>query len=159
MDSMVRIFVQRAENEFRLAKVLITLSQNTKDKIELGADEKDTFYSAAISHAYYAIFYAAKALLLTEGIKTAAPEIHRKTFETFKSAFVDTGKLDVALLKTYRAAIVRADELLGLFEREKWKRGHFTYQTIAQANIPFAIESAEGARKFLSSIFALIRSE
>ena len=51
------------------------------------------------------IFYSAKALLMTEGLKTEAPEIHKKTFDLFKSTFVDTGKLDLELLKIYKEMI------------------------------------------------------
>lgn len=159
MDSMVKVYIQRAENELRLAKAIFNLSKNLEVKRELGANDEDTFYSATISHAYYSIFYSAKALLLAEGLVTKAPEIHKKTFDLFKSTYVDTGKLDLELLKIYKEMIVRADELLGLFQKEKWKRGHFTYKTIVEANIPFAEESLENARKFVQNIFEVIRKK
>lgn len=159
MDSMVKVYIQRAENELRLAKAIFNLSKNLEVKRELGANDEDTFYSATISHAYYSIFYSAKAILLTEGLVTKAPEIHKKTFDLFKSTYVDTGKLDLELLKIYKEMIVRADELLGLFQKEKWKRGHFTYKTIVEANIPFAEESLENARKFAQNIFEVIRKK
>ena len=131
MDSEVKLFFERAENEFRLANAVFKLSENSSMKKDAGARDDDTFYSAAISHSYYAIFYAAKSLLLAKNIKTESPEIHKRTFEEFKKHFVDSGMLDVELLKIYDRMIIRADELLGLFSREKWKRWHFTYQTIA----------------------------
>ena len=93
-------------------------------------DEKATFYSAVISHAYYAIFFSAKAILLAKSIKTEMPDVRKKTYEEFKKYFVDTGILDVKLLEICRKMVVRADELLEIFKDEKWKRGHFTYQTI-----------------------------
>lgn len=159
MDSEVKLYMQRAENELRLSKAIFNLSKKPEAKKELGANEDDTFYSATISHAYYSIFYSAKALLLTKGLKTKAPKIHKKTFDLFKSTFVDTGILDLELLKIYKEMIIRADELLGLFQREKWKRGHFTYKTIAEANIPFAEESIKNAEKFVRNIFAVIKEE
>lgn len=119
MDSKVKLHMERSENEHRLAKSLLALSGNVDIKKQLGAETDDTFYSAVISHAYYAIFYAAKALLLTKGIDTKPPEIHRKTIEEFKKEFVDTGILDVELLKIYRQMIIAAGELLNLFGREK----------------------------------------
>lgn len=70
-----------------------------------------------------------------KGAQTKPPEIHKKTYDEFKKRFVDTGMLDVELLKIYKSMIVRADELLFLFRTEKRKRGKFTYQTIAQANV------------------------
>ena len=80
-----------------------------------------TFYSAVISHAYYCIFYSAKAYLLKKGIKINAPEEHRKTYEAFKE-LTDKGELDVELLKFYEKMLVKADTLLGIFRIEKKTR-------------------------------------
>ena len=157
MDSEVSLYAERAENELRLAGAILKLSINPAAKKELGANDGDTFYSAVISHAYYSIFYSAKALLLTSNIKTEPPEIHKKTYEEFKR-LVDSGELDTELLKIYREMIIRADELLFLFRKEKRKRGDFTYQTIAQANKPYAEESIRNAKKFVSNILEIIKS-
>lgn len=111
--------------------------------------EDVSFYSSVISHSYYAIFYAAKALLLTKKIATKSPEVHKNTFNEFKINFVDTNELDVSFLKIYKKMLVRADELLGIFKDEKWKREHFTYQTIPQANKEPAEDSS---RKLAPSV-------
>lgn len=152
MDSRVKLYTERAENEFRLAKAIFNLSEKENLKAELEANPNDTFYSAAISHSYYAIFYSAKAILLSKNIKTEPPEEHKKTLDEFKKHFVDTGILDNELLKIYEDMAIRAHELLNLFALEKWKRGHFTYHTIAQANIKPAEESIQNSKKFLTSI-------
>jgi len=157
MDSEVKLFIERSENELRLAKAIFNLSQNEEEKIKLGTNPNDTFYSATISHAYYAIFYSAKAMLLSRGIKTKAPEIHKKTYEEFKNKLVETGILDTELLIIYSKTLVKADELLSLFEEEKKKRGSFTYKTIAQANIEPAEESIQHAKKFVANITQLIK--
>ncbi|HLD00807.1 MAG TPA: hypothetical protein VJC39_03620, partial [Candidatus Nanoarchaeia archaeon] len=102
-------------------------------------------------------FYAAKALLLTKKIDTKAPEVHKKTFEEFKKNFVDTNELDINFLKIYRKMIVRADELLQIFKDEKWKRGHFTYQTIPQANKEPAEDSLKNAKFFVSNIMRVVK--
>jgi uncharacterized protein (UPF0332 family) len=156
MDSKVKIYIERAENEFRLAKAVFNLSKNEKAKIELEANPDDTFYSAVISHSYYSIFYSAKAILLSKDIKTQVPDEHKKTFFAFKKHFVDNGLLDKELLVIYNDIIVKADELLSLFAQEKWKRGHFTYKTISQANVEPAFESIDNNIKFLSNIKAVI---
>ena len=156
MDSKVKLYLERAENELRLAKAVFNLSQNEKAKTELEANPNDTFYSAVISHAYYSIFYCAKAILLSKGIKTSAPEEHKNTFFAFKENFVDTGLLDKELLKIYDDMIIKADELLSLFAHEKWKRGYFTYKTVAQANVEPAEESIDNTIKFLSNIKAVL---
>ncbi len=151
MGTAVNQYVDRAENELRLSIVLRNLSQSGI-RVELGALKEDTFYSAAISHAYYAIFYSAKAILLSVYIKTAAPGVHQRTLEQFKKHFVDSGKLDVELLRIYRKMIIRADGLLGLFQLEKAKRGTFTYKAIPQANLEPADESMGNAETFVRSI-------
>ena len=81
MDSKASLLLLRAGNEIRTGIVLINLSEKDNEKISLGATKEDTFYSAVISHSYYAIFYAARAILLTKGIEPKAPEIHKKTLE------------------------------------------------------------------------------
>jgi len=156
MDSVVKIYVQRALNEISAAKLLFEVSNNKDKKEDFNIEENMTFYSAVISHSYYSIFYSAKAILLTKGIKTSSPEVHKKTYESFKEQFVDSGVLDVELLNIYQKMIVRADELLQIFKNEKWKRGHFTYQTISQANKNPANQSMQSATNFLKNIRIII---
>ena len=50
------------------------------------------------------------------------PDVHKKTYEIFKAEFVDSGILDIELLKIYEKMIVRADELLQIFKDENGKR-------------------------------------
>lgn len=157
MDSMVEIFLDRAGNELLAAESLKKLSDEEKAKEEFHISERTTFYSSVISHSYYAIFYAAKAMLLSKGITTSGPEIHRKTLEEFKKNLVDTGLLDVKLLEIYRKVVVRADDLLEIFRGEKWKRGVFTYNTIPQANREPAEDSLKNAKTFVSNIIKAIQ--
>ena len=156
MDSMVKIYSKRANNEVQTAAALFELSTNSSIKEQLHIEPDSTFYSAGISHSYYAIFYAAKALLLTKNIKTESPNIHKKTYELFMIQFVDSGILDLELFKIYSKMIVRADELLQIFKDEKWKRGNFTYHTIPDANKLPAKESIENAKKFVKNIMQII---
>lgn len=152
MDSAVDVYLERADNELILAKAILSLSKEDHSKKLLNIPLEKTFYSAVISHSYYAIFYAAQAMLLTKKIKPVSPEIHRKTFEAFKEQFVDSGVLDVKLLEIYKKMVIRADALLMIFKDEKWKRGHFTYQTIPQANQEPAEDSLKNANLFFSHI-------
>ncbi|MBI5346984.1 MAG: HEPN domain-containing protein [Candidatus Aenigmarchaeota archaeon] len=152
MDSMVEIFLERANNEIFAAESLKRLSEEAKSKEEFRLPGKITFYSSVISHSYYAIFYSAKAILLAKNIRTFAPEIHKKTFDRFKENLVDTGILDAKLLEIYRTIIIRADEMLEIFKDEKWKRGNFTYNTIPQANKEPAEDSLRNAKLFVSNI-------
>lgn len=159
MGSLIDIYLDRANNEIMVAKSLKRLSENIKDKINFNLPDDISFYSSVISHSYYAIFYASKALLLTKNIYTKSPEVHKKTFEEFKINFVDTNELDVKLLKIYKKLIIRADELLGIFKEEKWKRGNFTYQSIPQANKEPAEDSLKNSMIFVSNIMKVIKEK
>ena len=158
MDSEVKLYLERAENELRLSKAIFNLSSKEKIKLDLGANPEDTFYSAAISHSYYCIFYSAKAFLLSKGIKTKVPDEHKKTYFEFKK-FVDSGEIDSSLEEIYGALIVPASELLKLFYWERKKRGKFVYHTLPQANKIPAKESIKNAIKFLSSIKKVLENE
>jgi uncharacterized protein (UPF0332 family) len=156
MDSMVEIYIGRANNEIMAAESLKKLSENLRYKQDFELPSDATFYSSVISHSYYAIFYAAKAILLSKKIKTESPNIHKVTFDRFKETFVDSGILDVKLLEIYKKLIVRAEDLLGIFAVEKRKRGDFTYTTIPQANRLPAEESLANARFFVSNISRVV---
>ena len=152
MGSTAKIYLQRALNEISAAKLLFAVSNNSAKKQEFQIEEETTFYSSVISHSYYTIFYGAKAILFIKNIKTEMPDVHKKTYEAFDEHFVKTGILDMGLLKIYQKMIIRADELLQIFKDEKWKRGHFTYQTIPQANKEPAEQSIQNALTFIKNI-------
>ena|SRR3989338_5485495 len=154
MDFEYKIYLARAQNELNLSMMVQKISDDKKLQIEIFGMKEDTYYSAVISHAYYSIFYAAKAYLLLKGIKTSAPEEHRKTFEEF-SKLVDKGTVDIGLLKIYQNMLMKADTLLHIFQLEKDKRGRFTYRRIPQANQEPAQESISNAKTFFNSIYRL----
>jgi len=154
MDFEYKIYLARAQNELNLSMMVLQISDDKNMQVEVFAMKEDTYYSAVISHAYYSIFYAAKAYLLLKGIKTSAPEEHKKTFEEF-SKLVDKGTVDIELLRIYQNMLIRADTLLHIFELEKGKRGKFTYRRIPQANQEPAQESISNAKTFFSSIYQL----
>ncbi len=156
MDSKVEMYLNRARTEMDSAQVLFEVSNQKEKKDEFSLEEGATFYSGVISHAYYAIFYCAKAMLLSKKIETEAPEIHKKTFEEFKKVFIDTGLLDVKLLIIYKEMIVRAEGLLEIYRAEKKKRGDFTYNTIPQANKDPAQESISHAKEFFKNCNACL---
>ena len=158
MDSEVKLYFERAESELRLARAVFNLSIKEKVKLELGVNPNDTFYSAVISHSYYGIFYCAKSFLISKGIKTKAPEEHKKTYLNFKK-FVVSGEIDSSLERIYGNLLITAGELLKLFSYEKKKRGRFTYKTLAEANRIPAKESVENATKFLLNIKEVLKNE
>src|SRR3989344_2050917 len=127
------LYLDRARNELDLAKAIFKLS-TTNLKLEFELKEDSTFFSNVISISYYCVFYSAKAFLLSKGIKTKMPDEHKKTLEEFEK-LTNSGIIDRELLEIYKEAMVRADELLGIFKLEKGKRGKFTYKKLPQANL------------------------
>lgn len=65
MDLMVRVYLERAENELSAAQLLQKVTENDEIKKYLDLERGVTFYSSVISHSYYGIFYGATAILLT----------------------------------------------------------------------------------------------
>jgi len=158
MCDIAELYLGRAENELIAAQILFDVSSNPRLQKEQFRLEKDfTFYSLVIGHAYYCIFNCAKALLIKEGVKTEPPEVHRKTLDAFEKHLVKTGKLDVQLLKIYRSMAIRAEELLGIFSKEKSKMGQFTYQKLPQANVAPAKESLDNASLFFKNSNRILR--
>jgi uncharacterized protein (UPF0332 family) len=158
MDSMAEVYLKRARSEIESAEILFEASRKKEIKDVFNISEDSSFYSGVISHAYYSIFYCAKAMLLTKNVVTKPPEIHRKTFEEFKSIFIDTGLLGVKLLYIYREMVVRAEMLLEIYRIEKGKRGKFTYNIIPQANEYPAQESIKNAKTFYKHCSSYLHS-
>lgn len=160
MLPLVKIYLSRAENELIAAEILFRISKEEKlQKEQFKLEREFTFYSSVIGHAYYCIFYSAKAILLEEGIKTKSPEVHKKTLEAFENRLVKTGKLDVELLNIYKKLVLRAEILLDIFEKEKRKRGEFTYQKLSQANLEPAKESLDNASLFYKNILKVLEKD
>lgn len=157
--SEIKLNINRAINELREAKTLFRISEDLQLKKDLELEDTETFYSGTITHAYYAIFFSAKSLLLKEKIKTKSPNIHKATLDAFAYYLINTGKLDLELLNIYKSNILKADSLLGLFISEKEKRGEFTYQKLPDANKIPAKESIESADKFLKNIKLILDRE
>jgi uncharacterized protein (UPF0332 family) len=156
MDSETKIYIERADNELLLANINFNISTSKKLKEELGVPYEKTFFNDVISLAYYGIFYAAKAYLASNSVKTTAPEEHKKTYEEFRN-FVDSGKVDRQLLELYELETQKAAVLLKIFFEEKRKRGIFTYNIKSDANIPAAKNSLENSRTFISMIKLVLK--
>lgn len=156
MDIRAKGYLDRAENELILAKANFDLSTQTSVKEMLKIPANKTFFNNVISESYYAIFYIAKAYLISQNIETSAPEEHRKTYDEFKK-IVESKKLDGQLTEIYEEESNKAETLLRIFFDEKRNRGRFTYNLNANANMPFAEKSIQNARTFLSTIKILLK--
>jgi len=155
MVSEVELLMNRAADEFLLAETDMRISNEIDIKKSLGILPNKTFYHSVISHAYFSIFHAAKAYLFGKGMKIGPPGEHQKTFNAF-SKKVKEGIVDRELLAIYEQEITKAGVLVDIFKTEKKKRGDFTYNIRSEANIPFAQESIDNARKFTSAIRKIV---
>jgi len=158
MDIKVNGYLERAENGLILAKANFELSTQDKAKEVLNISLGRTFFNDVISESYYAIFYSAKAFLLSLGIKTEPPEEHKKTYDEFRK-LVEARKIDKQLSAIYEEESNKAETLLRIFFDEKRNRGRFTYNVNANANKPFAEQSIKNARFFASTIKHLIENK
>lgn len=160
MDSSHKdiLYLDRAKNELDLAKAIFKLSIEKRLKLEFELKEDTTFFSNVISNSYYCIFYSAKALLQTKNIITQPPEEHKKTLEEFEKLTL-SGEIDAELLQIYKEIVIKADELLGIFRKEKSKRGRFTYKKLPQANLEPAKESLNNAEKFFKNTKLMLQSK
>lgn len=75
VKDMIKAQIEKSDEKLRAAKSLF----------------KDEFFDDAISRAYYAVFHAVSAVLLTEGITV---ETHDALKTMFGLRFVKTGKID-----------------------------------------------------------------
>ena len=158
MKPLAKLYMERADNELAQAELLFQISNSPELQQKLNLPQRYTFYSGTISHAYYAIFNAAKAMLAEENVSTSTPNVHRKTYDAFEKYFVTSGKLDFKLLTIYKQLLIRAEELLVIFKSEKGKRGRFTYHQLPQANKEPAEQSLKNANTFYKHINATLES-
>ncbi len=156
MVSEINLYLKRAEDKVLLAKTVFEISTKNETKKFLGLSQDKTFFNDIISLSYYSIFYSAKAYLISKGIKTGPPEEHRKTYEEF-ARFVKIGILDKELMDIYENAVAEAEILLNIFFLGKRDRGRFTYNVNSNANLPFAKDSIENAKKFTRDLTTIIK--
>jgi len=156
MDLKINFLIERATNEILAAESLKKISENPEEKENLNIPENTTFYSSVISHAYYAIFYCAKAYLASLKITLPSEQgQHQQVYHKFKQ-LVNNGSLEKELLNIYEGIRIKAEELLEILWNEKIKRNTYTYKTLPQANKEPANDSLNNAKIFISHIKALL---
>ncbi len=85
-------------DEIALKEVALYI-ENANEALSVAQLNLDNdFYAAAINRAYYAIFYAANALLST---KKLARSKHSGVLSAFRQHFIRTGLLSVELSEIY----------------------------------------------------------
>lgn len=159
MALMTNLLLKRAENEIVTAEKLKRMSEDSETKAFMEIPGDMTFYSAVISHSYYAIFYSAKAYLLSRNILILSEQgQHQQVYFKFRK-LVQSGIVDLELLEIYEDVKVKAESLLDILKTEKDKRKDFVYETIPQANKQPADDSLKNAVFFVSHIKKFVSKE
>lgn len=114
-------------------KNLLARSQRYIKSAKLLIEDKD--YESAVSRVYYAMFYAAEALLLTKGLSFSS---HKAVISAFGEQFVKTG----VFKKDFSKAFTRA------FEKRQIGDYEFTF-TLTEKE---AIELLKEAENFVVAI-------
>ena len=109
------------------------LMERAHEKLEVAKSLFGTgFYSDAVSRAYYAMFYAARALLSEKNIY---PKTHRGVISQFGLKFVKEGEFE--------------KEIFDLFARAQEDREEADYGLLSETDDDEAKKIIEGAEKFL----------
>jgi uncharacterized protein (UPF0332 family) len=170
----VSFFMANSESSLRTASVLQQISDedSLKETLKVGSDFES--YLWVIVSSYYAMFYAATALLAKQGIKASGQIVHKVTADALIHFFASNEKL-AKLLEQYEEAQTvgleligreelmkkmqkKADELIVSYEGERKKRSKFQYDIGVQAKRGYAQTSLERARTFVFEINKLIKT-
>jgi len=170
----VGFFLANAESSLRTASVLQQISDDESLKETLQAGSNFESYLWVIVSSYYAMFYAATAILAKQGVKASGQIVHKVTADALIHFFASNEKL-AKLLEQYEEAQTvgleligreelmkkmqkKADELIISYEGERKKRSKFQYDIGVQAKRGYAQTSLERARTFIFEISKLLKS-
>ena len=131
-------------------------------------------YLWVIVSSYYSMYYAATALLASQGIRVTGQIVHKVTADALIHFFVSNEKL-ARLLEQYEEAKTvgleligreelmksmrkKANELIVAYESERRKRSKFQYDIGVQAKRGYAQTSLERAKEFVFEISKIVKS-
>jgi uncharacterized protein (UPF0332 family) len=170
----VDFFMANAESSLRTASILQQISDENalKETLKVGMDFES--YLWVIVSSYYAMFYAATAILAKQGIRATSQIVHKVTADALIHFLGSNEKL-AKLLEQYEEAQAvglelvgreelmkrmkkKADELIIAYEGERKKRSKFQYDIGIQAKRGYAQASLERAKDFVFEIGKLVKS-
>lgn len=161
----VQFFLNNAKNSLESAKLLYSASIDSNVKRSFGLSDFNGFLWV-INSGYYSMFYMARALLESEGVKIKTEmSVHSVTFDALVYYFCINGKLEKKFIEEFAeageeaAAMLgkeKAKELVDDYFYEKQKRGKFTYELGEIAMQEKAKTSLERAKRFNEEIRKLM---
>lgn len=157
----IEFFVKNAKDSLDSAKALFELSVNKKTRDSLGMPNFNGFLWV-INSSYYSMFYMARALLESTGVKIKTDEsVHFLVFNALIYYFYSNGKLEKHFIEDFENAHEESSQILGKekakemisnYSNEKEKRSKFTYEIGEIAMKAKAETSLERAKKFNEEI-------
>jgi uncharacterized protein (UPF0332 family) len=169
----VDFFMKNAESSLQTASILQEISdqQALRSTLKVGGDFES--YLWVIVSSYYSMFYAATALLASQGMRVTGQIVHKVTADALIHFFVSNERL-AKLLEQYEEAKEagleltgreelmksmqkKANELIVAYENERRKRSKFQYDIGIQAKRGYAQTSLERAREFVFEISKILR--
>lgn len=174
VKKFVGFFMSNADSSLETASLLFQVSDDAKAKDQLRMRQDFESYLWVIVSSYYSMFYAATALLASQGIKARGDVVHKVTADALIHFFISSKKLarliaeyeeakDVSLELIGREELLkridsRANELILAFERERRKRSKFQYDIGVVAKRAYAETSLNRAREFLFEIRKILET-
>ncbi len=173
-QKFVSFFMKNAESSLQTASILQEISDEAILKNTLKVSNDFESYLWVIVSSYYSMFYAATALLASQGTRATGQIVHKVTGDALVHFFVSNEKL-AKLLEQYEEAQAvgleligrdelmrrmqkKADELIIAYENERRKRSKFQYDMGVQAKRGFAQTSLERAKEFVFEISKIVKS-
>jgi len=173
-QKFVSFFMKNAESSLQTASILQEISDEESLKHALKVSNGFESYLWVIVSSYYSMFYAATALLASQGIRATGQIVHKVTGDALIHFFVSNEKL-AKLLEQYEEAKAaglelvgreelmksmqrKADELVVAYESERKKRSKFQYDIGVQAKRGYAQTSLDRAKEFVFEISKILKS-
>jgi len=163
----VDFFLKNARDSLESAKVLYDLSVDKEKQGVMGLTDFNGLLWV-VNASYYSMFYMARALLESEGIKIRSDlSIHARTFDALVYFFYLNGRLQKRIIEYLAEAEEESADLLGMQKAnelikeyffEKDKRSSFTYDTSAVMIKTKAKTSVDRATKFNAEIGKIIKT-
>ncbi|MFH0755542.1 MAG: hypothetical protein V1910_02655 [bacterium] len=162
----VDFFIKNAKDSLDSAKVLFDTSADEKIKNTFGMPNFNGFLWV-INSSYYSMFYMARALLESIGVKIKTDEsIHFLVFNALVYYFYSTGKLEKHFIEDFENAQEESSKIMGRekakemisdYSNEKEKRAKFTYETGEIAMKNKAETSLNRAKKFNEEVRKILK--
>lgn len=163
---LIPFFLDHSQKSLRTSAIIFDVSTDEKARENLKVEKDFESHLWVIVTAYYSMFYAALALLASQGVKTSGQIVHKVVADALIHFFIQNRRL-AKMLEEYeeaketsldligRAELMKrieekADELIVAYERERKKRSRFQYDVGEMAKRGYAETSLKRARDFVS---------